>query len=40
LPLTAYKTNSFPEVPDEQITLYRPDRGEDMKRLISYALVA
>ena len=27
-----------PEVPDEQITLYRPDREEDIKRLISYAI--
>ena len=27
-----------PEVPDEQITLARPDREQDMKRLISYAL--
>ena len=27
-----------PEVPDEQITLYRPDRTEDIKRLISYAI--
>jgi SAM-dependent methyltransferase len=27
-----------PEVPDEQITLYRPDREEDIKRLLSYAL--
>lgn len=26
-----------PEVPDDQITLYRPDRAEDMRRLISYA---
>jgi len=25
-----------PEVPDEQITLYRPDRAEDVKRLLSY----
>ncbi len=28
----------YPEVPDEQITLYRPDRTEDMKRLVSYAI--
>jgi hypothetical protein len=27
-----------PEVPDEQITLYRPDREEDIKRLLSYAI--
>ncbi len=27
-----------PEVPDEQITLYRPDRTEDIKRLLSYAI--
>jgi type II restriction/modification system DNA methylase subunit YeeA len=27
-----------PEVPDDQITLYRPDRSEDIKRLISYAI--
>jgi hypothetical protein len=27
-----------PDVPDTQITLYRPDREEDMKRLISYAI--
>jgi hypothetical protein len=27
-----------PEVPDEQITLYRPDQEEDIKRLLSYAL--
>lgn len=27
-----------PEVPDDQITLYRPDRQEDIKRLISYAI--
>ena len=27
-----------PEVPDDQITLYRPDRQEDIKRLISYAV--
>lgn len=27
-----------PEVPDEQITLARPDREEDIKRLISYAI--
>ena len=27
-----------PEVPDDQITLYRPDREQDIKRLISYAL--
>ena len=27
-----------PEVPDEQITLYRPDHGEDIKRLLSYAI--
>ena len=27
-----------PEVPDDQITLYRPDREEDIKRLFSYAV--
>jgi hypothetical protein len=27
-----------PEVPDDQITLYRPDRLEDIKRLISYSI--
>ena len=27
-----------PEVPDNQITLYRPNREEDIKRLISYAI--
>ena len=27
-----------PEVPDDQITLYRPDREEDIKRLLSYAI--
>ena len=27
-----------PEVPDEHITLYRPDRAEDVKRLLSYIL--
>jgi SAM-dependent methyltransferase len=27
-----------PEVPDDQITLYRPDRAEDTKRLLSYAI--
>jgi hypothetical protein len=27
-----------PEVPDEQITLYRPNREEDIKRLASYAI--
>jgi hypothetical protein len=27
-----------PEVSEGQITLYRPDRGEDIKRLISYAI--
>ena len=27
-----------PEVPDDQITLYRPDRDEDTKRLLSYAI--
>jgi type II restriction/modification system DNA methylase subunit YeeA len=27
-----------PEVPDDQITLYRPDRAEDIKRLISYCI--
>jgi type II restriction/modification system DNA methylase subunit YeeA len=27
-----------PEVPDEQITVYRPDREEDIKRLLSYAI--
>lgn len=29
-----------PEVPDDQITLYRPDRAEDIKRLLSYAIGA
>lgn len=28
----------LPDVPDEQITLYRPDRQEDVKRLLSYAI--
>jgi hypothetical protein len=27
-----------PEVTDEQITLYRPDRADDIKRLLSYAI--
>jgi type II restriction/modification system DNA methylase subunit YeeA len=27
-----------PEVPDDQITLYRPDRAQDIQRLISYAI--
>ena len=27
-----------PEVPDDQITLYRPDRKKDMQRLISYCI--
>jgi type II restriction/modification system DNA methylase subunit YeeA len=27
-----------PGVPDDQITLYRPDREEDIKRLISYSI--
>ena len=27
-----------PAVPDDQITLYRPDRAQDIQRLISYAL--
>jgi hypothetical protein len=27
-----------PDVPDDQITLYRPDRTVDIKRLISYAI--
>lgn len=27
-----------PDVPDDQITLYRPDRAEDIKRLLSYAI--
>lgn len=27
-----------PEVPDDQITLYRPNREEDIKRLISYSV--
>ena len=27
-----------PEVHDDQITLYRPDREEDIKRLLSYAI--
>jgi hypothetical protein len=28
----------FPEVPREQITLYRPNREEDTRRLLSYAI--
>jgi hypothetical protein len=28
----------LPDVPDDQITLYRPDLGEDIKRLLSYAI--
>jgi len=27
-----------PEVPDDQITLYRPDREEDIRRLLSFAV--
>ncbi len=27
-----------PDVPKDQITLYRPDRAEDIKRLLSYAI--
>jgi type II restriction/modification system DNA methylase subunit YeeA len=27
-----------PEVPEDQITLYRPNREEDIKRLVSYAI--
>jgi len=27
-----------PDVPDDQITLYRPNREEDIKRLLSYAI--
>ena len=27
-----------PAVPDDQITLYRPNREEDIKRLLSYAI--
>ena len=27
-----------PDVPDDQITLYRPDRAEDIRRLLSYAI--
>lgn len=27
-----------PEVPDDQITLHRPDRAEDIKRLLSYVI--
>lgn len=27
-----------PEVPDDQITLHRPDREQDIKRLLSYAI--
>ncbi|MFN9289937.1 MAG: SAM-dependent methyltransferase, partial [Planctomyces sp.] len=27
-----------PDVADDQITLYRPDRSEDIKRLLSYAI--
>ena len=32
------KTNFRLEVPEDQITLYRPDREEDIKRLLSYAI--
>ena len=35
---TASKNELSPEVPTDQITLYRPDREEDIKRLISYAI--
>jgi type II restriction/modification system DNA methylase subunit YeeA len=28
----------FPEVPDDQITLYRPSREEDIRRLLSYSV--
>ena len=34
----AFKDELSPEVPDDQITLYRPDREEDIKRLLSYAV--
>ncbi len=27
-----------PTVPDDEITLYRPDREEDIKRLVSYSI--
>ena len=27
-----------PDVPDDQITLYRPNREEDIRRLISYSI--
>jgi type II restriction/modification system DNA methylase subunit YeeA len=27
-----------PEIPEDQITLYRPNREEDIKRLVSYAI--
>jgi len=38
--ITAYglQDELSPVVPDEQITLYRPDREEDIKRLLSYAV--
>jgi hypothetical protein len=32
------KDELSPEVPEDQITLYRPNREEDIKRLISYAI--
>jgi hypothetical protein len=32
------KDELSPDVPDDQITLYRPDREEDIKRLLSYAV--
>ena len=32
------KDELSPEVSDDQITLYRPDREEDIKRLLSYAI--
>ena len=32
------KDELSPEVPDDQITLYRPNQEEDIKRLLSYAV--
>jgi type II restriction/modification system DNA methylase subunit YeeA len=38
--ITAYNLHLqySPEVPDDQITLYRPNREQDIKRLISYSI--
>lgn len=37
--IAAYRLDGLsPEVPDDQITLYQPDREEDIKRLLSYAV--